>query len=160
MYACAIAALSLLGAMQVGCGGRTAISDVESRMPTCSISDGFVTVGQRVTLHANTAPIPEHTFWTISQSPPASSATVTDREGTIAAFTPDTEGHYEFFFVAMHDGRAGMCTVGLETGPAPHPPRLVCPDDVTATALDEVELTASVTDDGTVVSLEWSLSLC
>ncbi|MFO0683252.1 MAG: PKD domain-containing protein [Sandaracinus sp.] len=94
------------------------------------------------------------TTWTLDNRPADSAATIGPTTGTSTTITPDKRGVYELTFTATDDtGESASCMVtviGL-----PSPPTVTCPDHVDTTPLATATVTATVVDDGTIVSQSW-----
>lgn len=94
------------------------------------------------------------TTWELTNRPADSTATLSPTTGPTTTITPDKRGQYELTFTAIDDdGETSSCTVTVVG--LPSPPDLTCPDHVDTTPLSSATVTATVVDDGTIVSSTW-----
>ncbi len=96
------------------------------------------------------------TSWQLLDRPARSSAEIAPTTGETTRITPDRQGEYRLRFTVEDDlGQSDTCDVQVIGTPTP--PALACPAQVDTRPLLDTAVSATVVDDGDVVTYQWTL---
>ncbi|MFO0711340.1 MAG: Ig-like domain repeat protein [Sandaracinus sp.] len=94
--------------------------------------------------------------WDMITRPSSSTATNAPLDQLSTSFTPDKRGEYVLRFTAT-DARGATASCDVTVIAEPTPPDAICPATIETRPLRSVTIEGSGVDDGTIVSLGWTL---